>query len=272
VSFADQGDAPVQPEQGQGESGAAPYQSYLDRITDEEARGIAEEGFKSFDAGVSKKFAEHASYRKQWEPYAEMGLHQQDPQIVGWAMQLAQAAQTDPQAFYQWVNGDYAQQFGLEPAAQDEFAYEDPNQQLNQQLTQRIEQLEGYLQNVDGRFEEQAEQQAQQEALHMIEGQISELKQKFGDEFDRNALEMVLPHFTESAQSLEELESAVPRAWEALQGLLNKREQQAFSGKLNAPRGPESSGMPDVNPPRAHTLKEAHAMAMEIARQGGTAR
>jgi len=103
----------------------------------------------------------------------------------------------------------------------------------------------------------------------MIEGQISQIEKEAGDAFDRQALEMVLPHFTETAQTREELEQAVPRAWEALQGLLNKREQQAFSGKLNAGRAPEASGMPDVSPRQAHTLKEAHAQAMEMARRGG---
>jgi hypothetical protein len=273
VSFADQeGAAPAQPTEGQGESGGgggggAPYQSYLDRIADEEARGVAEEGFRAFDQNAQKKFTEAADYKKGWAPYEELGLRDQDPQVVGWAMQLAQAAQTDPQAFYEWVNGDYASQYGLAPQAPpDEFGgYEDPTQQL----TQRIEQLEGMLQGVDGRFAEQAQAQAQQEALRMIEGQIAEIEKQAGDAFDRDALEMVLPHFTERAQSRAELESAVPRAWEALQGLLNKREQQAFNGKLNAGRGPEASGMPDVTPPQAHTLKDAHAMAMEIARGGG---
>jgi hypothetical protein len=265
VSFADQ-PAPVQPE-GQGESaggGGAPYQEYLDRITDDEARGIAEEGFKSFDANVAKKFSEHASYRKGWAPYEELGLRDQDPQLVAWAMQLAQAAQSNPQEFHAWVNGDYAQQYGLGQQTEDFGGFEDPNAAL----IQRIEQLEQMYQGVDGRFQQQAEQQAQAEAQRMIEGQIAKIEKEHPEEFDRAALEMVLPHFTEAAQTREELEQAVPRAWEALQGLLNKREQQAFSGKLNAGRAPEASGMPDVTPPRDHTLKEAHARAMEIARRG----
>jgi hypothetical protein len=269
VSFTD-GGGPAQPDQGQGEGGgggAAPYQEYLDRITDEEARGVAEEGFKSFDANVAKKFSEHATYRKGWAPYEEMGLRDQDPQMVAWAMQLAQAAQADPQAFYEWVNGDYANQYGLQAQqSQDDYGgYEDPNQQL----IQRLEALEQMYQGVDGRFEQQAQQHAQQEALRMVEGQIAELEKKHGEAFDRDALEMVLPSFTERAQTREELESAVPRAWEALQGLLNKREQQAFSGKLDAGRAPEASGMPDVSPPKIHTLKEAHERAMEMARRGG---
>lgn len=273
MSFADQ-DANVQPEGQGGGGGGAPYQEFLDRIQDEEARGIAEEGFKSFDANVARKFSEHASYRKQWEPYDQMGLREQDPQIVAWAMQLAQAAQADPQAFHQWVNGEYAQQYGLGQQQQaDEYGgFEDPNQQILQRLEQMEGQLQGYIQGVDGRFEQQAQQVAQQEALRGIEAQIAEIEQKAqkdGVEFNRDALEMVLPHFTETAQSLEELESAVPRAWDALQGLLNKREQQAFSGKLNAGRAPEGTGMPDVTPPQGHTLKDAHAMAMDIARRGG---
>jgi hypothetical protein len=269
MSFGEQ-TAPVQPDAGQGEAGAgggAPYQEYLDRISDEEARGIAEEGFKSFDANVAKKFSEHAAYRKGWAPYEEMGLRDQDPQMVQWAMQLAQAAQADPQQFYEWVNSDYANQYGLAQQPADEFGggYEDPNQQF----MQRLEQVEQMLQGFDGRFQEQAQERAQQEALQMIEGQIAQIEREAGDAFDRAALEMVLPHFTEQAKTREELESAVPRAWEALQGLLNKREQQAFSGKLNQPRAPEASGMPDVAPRQAHNLKEAHAQAMEIARRGG---
>ena len=189
--------------------------------------------------------------------------------MVAWAMQLGQAAQADPQAFYQWVNSEYANQYGLAPQqdeyGQDGIGYEDPNAAL----VQRLDALEQMYQGVDGRFQQQEQQRAQQEALTMVEGQISELEKKFGDQFDREALEMVLPAFTERAKTREDLEQAVPQAWEALQGLLNKREQQAFSGKLDAGRGPESSGMPDVSPPRDHTLKEAHARAMEMARRGG---
>jgi hypothetical protein len=272
VSITDGGSAQL-PEGGQGggESGSNPiYAEYLDRISDDEARGIAEEGFKAFDASAAKKFSEHAAYRKGWQPFEELGLRDQDPQVVGWAMQLAQAAQADPQAFYNWVNGDYANQYGLSQQ-QEDYSYEDPNQQI----MQRLEQLEQMYSGVDGRFEQQEFQAAQHEALRMIEGQIAKIEadaKTAGVEFDRNALEMVLPHFTETAQSREELENAVPRAWEALQGLLNKREQQTFAGKLNSGRPPEASGMPDVTPPQRHTLKDAHAAAMEIARRGGIPR
>jgi hypothetical protein len=270
VSFADQ-NAGAQPAEGQGggggESGGAPYQSFLDRIQDEEARSIAEEGFKSFDSNVAKKFSEHAAYRKQWAPYEELGLRDTDPQMVQWAMQLAQAAQTNPQQFYEWVNGDYASQYGLAQQQQpDEYGgYEDPNQQL----VQRMEQLEQMLSGVDGRFQQQEMQAAQQDAMRMIEGQIAKIEKEAGDAFDREALEMVLPHFTETAQTREELENAVPRAWEALQGLLNKTEQRTFAGKLNAGRAPEGSGMPDVTPNQAHNLKDAYKQAMDIARRGG---
>jgi hypothetical protein len=267
---ADQ-NAPVQPEgQGGGEGGGSPFQAYLDRIENEEARGIAEEGFKATDAYAAKKANEFAAYRRQWEPYDQLGLRDTDPQVVAWAMQLAQAAQGSPQEFYDWVNGDYASQYGLGQQQQfEEYGggYEDPNAQL----MQRIEQLEGMLQGVDGRFQQQEQQAAHQEALRMIEGQIASIEKEAGDAFDREALEMVLPHFTETARSREELENAVPRAWEALQGLLNKSEQRAFNGKLDAGRPPEASGMPDVTPPQGHTLKEAHAMAMDIARRGGMA-
>ena len=52
----------VQPEgQGEGASSNPIYAEYLDRITDPEARGIAEEGFKAFDASASKKFNEAAA-------------------------------------------------------------------------------------------------------------------------------------------------------------------------------------------------------------------
>jgi len=273
VSFADQNAGGAQPSEGQGDTGGgggAPYQSYLDRIEDEGARGIAEEGFKHFDAQAAKKFSEHAAYRKEWAPFEEMGLRGADPQIVGWALQLAQTAQQDPQQFYDWVNGDYASQYGL--GQQQQFDgyenYQDPNEQYQQEMAQRMDAIEQMLSGVDGRFQQQEFQAATQDALRMVEGQIAEIQKEAGDGFDRQALEMILPHFTETAQTREELESAVPRAWEALQGLLNKSEQRAFSGKLNAPR-PEGSGPPDATPRQPHNLKEAHAMAMEIARRGG---
>jgi hypothetical protein len=179
-------------------------------------------------------------------------------------MQLAQAAQTDPQAFYEWVNGDYAQQAGIQAQQQNYEDWQDPSEQQNQELMQRLDRLENYLQGVDSRFEEQGMQVAQQEAMRMIEGQFAELQREHGDAFNREAVEMLLPHFTEQAKTAEELQQVVPQAWQALQGLLNKNEQQAFTGKLNPPSAAEPAGTPNANPQQLHNLREAHQRALEI--------
>lgn len=277
MSVTDPTADPAQPEgQGGEASGGSPWESYLDRFP-EEVRDTAADAFREMEGNATKRFQEHSEYRKSWEPYEQLGVNQQDPQALQWALQLAELAQGDPQGFKQWYEG-YAQQNGLQanavedqPAGVDEFNYQDPQQQLESLLEQRLSPFQQQLEQISSRFEQQEEQARQQEASQFIEGQLAELAKTHGDEFDREAVELFLPHFVEQARTAEDLKRAVPQAFEMFQTQRNKWQKAAFQSKVDAPAPAEGGGVPDMSTEKPKTISEVRASAVEFLRNGNRA-
>lgn len=259
-------DEPVQPEgEGQGgESGDSPYQEYLDRITDEEARGIAEEGFRAFDGNATRRFQEAAEYKTQWKPFEALGVNQRDPAEIEWALQVADAATQNPAEFQKWVNNDYAQQHGLTAQEQQELAEEfvDPSvdarveQLLQAQLGPQAQQLQELVQ-----WREAQETQAREDqAAAQIRSELDDLKAKHGDAFDEEFVEMLIPRHMETP------EQAVQLAFQDSQKLRSKYEKLTLNGKLNTPPGAESGGKASSDREEPKTLAEAEKSATAMLR------
>lgn len=262
MSFTDPNAEPVQPEgQGQGgEGGDAPlYAEYLDRIP-EEARGVAEEAFKAWDANLTPRFQEASEYRKAWEPYEQLGVNQLPPDEVQWALQFHQAAATNPQAVQQWYQA-YAEQHGLEAAQQavDQLQQQDDGllgydqQALQQTLQQQLAPLQQQLEQM-AQWRDQQEQQARQhEAQAYVESQLEALKDKPG--FDRDGVEMFI------ANHMNNPTQAVTLAFQDYQRFRGNIERQFAQSKVDAPAAPESGGGADVSVPDRHSLEEGHSRA-----------
>ena len=258
---------PVQPE-GQGGGGnEAPYAEYLNRIP-EAVRSDVEPVFKEWDANVTQRFQDAAEYRKTWEPYEQIGVSQQPPEVVEWLMQFYDAHNNNPQAVVEWAQG-YAQEHGLAlaEAAQEEeqFGYDalgyDP-QQLEKlleaklgPLTSRFEQFEQWQQQ-----QEQAARMSQAE--HYIEGQLKELEQKHGQEFDREAIDPFLARYVET-----DPRNAVPKAWNDYQAFKARIEKGFVGARESLGQPPEGSGPADARPPQIKSLADANAIAGERIRE-----
>lgn len=262
----------VQPDQGQGEGQQQtdpPYAEYLNRIP-EEARGVAEEAFKGWDADVTRRFQEASEYRKQWEPYE--GVKQYDPEAVQNALAFYQAAANNPQAIKDWYEQQYAPAHNLQtqpepaqpsqPAQQDQFGQEqygmfDQGQQLQQLLEQQLSPLQQQLEQLSSWRQQQEEATQLARGQQVIDQQIAELKDKHGAEFNQEWVEVRANHYVDT-----DPENAIPRAWADYQALVNQIQKQAFQSKADAPAPAESGGVPDVNPPKIRTLKEAEQYAL----------
>jgi hypothetical protein len=246
----------VQPEGqgGVGTGGDPPYAEYLSRIP-EDAREDIEPIFKEWDQNVSKKFQDHAEYRKQWEPLQETGINKLSPDEVSWLVQFRQALD-QPEIMQQWWDG-YAKENGLtvaEAKAQaeditDEYGFQDPSQQLEKLLEERLTPLQKQLEQYEGRFQEQTQAQAKAEADRYIEGQVSALEKEHneGKKFDdetRGLVELFAAKYIDS-----DAMNAIPRGYADLQHVLNTHEKRTLDGKLNQPTPAEGGGVPDVNPP-----------------------
>jgi len=258
-------DDPVQPPEGQGET---PYAQYLERITDDEARLVAEEAFREWDAGTTKRFQESSEYRKQWEPYEQLGVNKQDPGTVEWALQFAQVAQDNPAAIQEWFQ-EYAQQHNLTPAekAAAEQDWVDPSVQqlVEQQLQAALNPYASQLAELAQWRDSQEQSRAQQEAAAQIESQLESIKSQHPDDFNREMIDKFIPAHMDDPQN------AVNLAFKDWQMVRAQIERETLQGKADMPPGAVSggsgNGAPDP-PPRGEALKWATAQALEQLRAG----
>lgn len=274
MSFTDSESEPVQPEDGQGGGGTdSPYADYLNRIP-EDVRGQVEPIFKDWDANVTRRFQEHADFRRGWEPLQDTGINQFSPEQVQWATQFLGALDS-PQTIQQWYE-QYAEQNGLTPAqAERQIAQETTLDEFGGLYDQRaLEQLlDSRLGPVTQRLEALYEHQSQQEqqvrlheAQQFVQGQIDEIKSKHPDEWNDEAVEGLISRYIET-----DPQHAVERAFADWQGILGKLERDFLKQKAGQPNAPEGGGSPVGGAEPIKTLEQASAHAREILRQANRA-
>jgi hypothetical protein len=267
-------DETVQPDEGQGEpvTSDAPYAEYLNRIP-EELRAQVEPIFKEWDGNTTRKFQEASEYRKQWEPYEQVGVGRTTPEAVDWALQFYRALE-NPQAIQQWYDA-YAQENGLTqqqaaeqqqqaPPADQTFAdYQDPSitQALERSLQQHMSPIQQQLEKLSNWQQQQELQGREQAAMRVIEGQLSELQTKHGDEFNREWVDKFVANYIES-----DPHNAVHRAWDDYQNMVNQISKSALQSKVDAPAPAESGGVPNVAPEEIKTMAQAAEQARNIMR------
>lgn len=81
---------------GDGDPGDGPFAQYLADVS-EEHRPIVEPFIKKVEGDTTKRFQEHAEFRKTWEPYSELGLTDIPPQDLQGYLDVI-AALSDPQS------------------------------------------------------------------------------------------------------------------------------------------------------------------------------
>lgn len=125
-------------------------------------REAVEAALKKIEGSITQRFQEAADFRKQWEPFAELGLSDMGVEPVQQLMAFGQMLQdpakaaelvSDPEGFESWWEqiGDTLGFFedGEKPGAETPAGQEETPawaQQLieqNQQLTQRLDTIEG---------------------------------------------------------------------------------------------------------------------------------
>lgn len=271
MSYTDP-DAPSAQPDGQGGQGDGnpPYAEYLSRVP-EEARAEVEQAFRQWDADVTRRFQESAEFRRQWEPYQELGVNQLSPEDVEWALQFRQAAVENPESVQDWYQ-TYAQAHGLvqsEPAAPAPPADDgggyldyDPDANLQQSLTAALAPMQAQLEAMNQWREAQEAAAAEAAAQEYIQGQLAELKERHGDEFNEAIVEKFIPQYIHT-----DPRNAVTRAFADSQELRAQIERDTLQSKVGQPRTPESGGVADVNPSEIKTLQQARQIALQQLRQ-----
>lgn len=261
MSVTDPSADPVQPEPGQGEEGSgSPYDSYLSRIP-EQVRGEVEPVFKDWDANVSRKFQEAADFRKEWEPYQELGVQQVPPDEMQWHLTFRDALQNNPQAVVDWAR-EFAQERGisLEQAVQeaqqqdtglDEFGSFD-----QQALQTHLAPLQQQMEQITAYIEQQQQQAALSQAQQQVEKQLDELKAQHPNEYVREEVELFLDRHRDKGLQAVQAAFADAQKWKA------QLQKQFVESKANVPPGAEHGGGADGSVEPAKTLPEARAQAM----------
>lgn len=272
MSYTEPNADAVQPEAGQGDAGAAgspPYADYLTRVP-EEVRGDIEPIFKEWDSNVSRKFSEHATYRKQWEPYEQAGINQYTADQLQWAIQTL----SNPDQARQWLDQTYGPVQQQEtPQEPNPYEYHDPQQQaLEQLLTQKLGPLEQQLQQFNDWRTQLEQQQHEQHVNSVIMAEIEKLhqqhltnlpeplreKEAFADLIDR----LGSKYATAGADPVQ----VVQRTWADFQALQNQFGTAAIQGKLEQPAPAVEGGTADLSPEKITSLREASRIALQQMR------
>jgi hypothetical protein len=282
VSFTDPTADAVQPDPGQGGSGAAgdpPYAEFLNRVP-EELRGQVEPVLRDWDGQVTQRFQEASDFRRQWEPYVETGINRYDPSAVQWAMQFYEASQANPEGVKAWYEA-YAKENGLESAqpppdptqgqqqspyqTYDEFGQAQDTQAIENALKAQLAPITNALEGLT-RFQQQTEaQQREADAERFLAGQLSELREKHPDAFADTGpygAEKMIGRLREHYIDSDPL-NAVPRAFADYQAIIAQVEKNALQEKVNQPPPALSAGMTNASAEPIKTLSEA--------REGATA-
>lgn len=221
---------------------------------------------RDMEAKISRSSREAADYRKQWEPYGELGLHEYEPDALQEALLLDQLFRepesvidrVDVEAFRPMLE-KVAQALGITP--------EQAQAQIEQQQDDVPEWAKPLIEDHQARAErEQREaQEAQlreavekadaefQEALDAIVGEDDDLfglEVTEGDQKFKPAEDLLTAHAAVLIDRGIPTQDAVQVAHKVVTGLRNAIEEQLVGRKLEQPRPAVREGGASTAPPK----------------------
>lgn len=228
-----------EPQSPAGDQGPATtdsgYAQYLDSVAPE-IREQVEPLFKEFDGNVTKKFQEHAEYRKGWTPYEELGIKDVPPEQLQELLAFAQMA-NDPQRFDQWLQSQATERGLLQEQRDSDFDLEDNS--VEDRLLEKVAELINPLKE---QLSEQSQAKLVESAEAEINGVLSSILSDHKDlpESARDAIEALAYRYTdEPGLSGKEV---VEKGFADYQSLLGQGEKGLFVKKAQQPGTPEGEG------------------------------
>lgn len=248
-------------DEGQGQESSGLYD--LSSIP-EQLRPAVEPAFKQWEANVTKKFQDHAEYRKGWEPYEQLGVNNVDPEQLEQLLAFNELA-ADPEQFDEWLY-NAAQERGLLDAMQNEESSEsdpygglfgdEPSEGLNEEKIQQMiaEQL-GPLQE---QAQAQQQQAALQEATDLIQSELDALHKEHGDFPDEIVCQLAMGY---------DGPEGIKQAFKDYQTIVAQAERGVVESKLAEPSVPERGGAADTSAPEIKSWDDAREAALTRLRQ-----
>jgi hypothetical protein len=244
--------------QGEGDGGSGLYD--LSTIPPE-LRDQVEPAFKQFDANVTKKFQEHADFRRQWEPYEQLGLHDYEPDFLSNLLEFAELA-SDEDSYREWLQAQ-AKEFGIgaEPPNGSEPGNDGSPDAVRQTVAEEIQKA---MSPINEKFSQQEQAQQLQQEREALTTRFDELKQEAGVEFSEKDEQRIW----KLAQAFGSEDDPVGLAFKEYQEMIGDAEKGLLGKKLEAPRAPEGpGGSPATTVERPKTFADARGMAAERIKQ-----
>lgn len=234
----------VQPDPGQGAPAETGLYPDLTAVPDD-VREIVQPLLKQMEGNITRKFTEAAEYRKQWEPYQELGLNDVEPDDLKDLLAFREIA-GDEDRFKEWVTA-VSQELGLAPG---ESPQGDPEGgDLQQTIAQALDQR---LSPIEQAFKASQDAQALAQAESMIDSKLKALKEEHGDFDDDAVCQLALAY---------EGEESIDRGFADYQRLVGSVEKNFLDGKLRQPETPEQGGRPATQAKEITSFEDAKVAA-----------
>jgi len=248
------------PEGDQGaEATDSGYTQYLDSVAPE-IRDQVEPIIKEFDGNVTKKFQEHADYRKGWAPYEELGLKDIPPENLQELLAFAQMA-NNPQQFDEWLKSTATERGLLNQPDDLDLDLEDDENQVEERLLQKVTEMINPLME---RFEHQEQAKLVESAETEISGALDSIlgddKNQNLPEGARDAIEALAYRYTdEPGLSGKEV---IEKGFADYQNLIGQGEKGLFAQKEKQPETPEGPGAASTADEKITSFGDPRLLAM----------
>lgn len=261
----DQGAAGVESQGASAPEGL--YGEVLQAIP-EHLRDAVEPHLKQWSGTVNQKFREAADYRKQWEPYEELGLTDVPPEQLQELLGLHQLAQ-DPDKFGEWLLKEAEARELLDPDGDDEFDFGDEDgldgpQGFDQEGLKSMfsELLDERLKPIEERFSKSDEEERIAEANKQVDATLKELADEHGEFNQEAVMKLSLAHAKEGIIGPE----AIKAGFADFQSIAGTAEAGMFKQKSEQPETPERGGRPATAQQPITDFKEATKQALAQVR------
>lgn len=235
----------VQPEgQGQGDAATGLYD--LSSVPDE-YRSHVERIAKDIDRNAQAKFREAADYRKQWQPFEELGLVDQNPDEIRQMIELSRLLGDESTA--QDAVLALAKHVGLEVDGLDEEPETAPDPQA--ELRAQIEALQAAE-------SERQQAAAQQQELERLQDEWDGIVQEHGP-FTDEQQQMIV----ELASRFESEEQPLVAAHKLYNQIVGIGEQGLVKAKAGEPTASEPAGRASTTVAPPETFEEAKRLMTE---------
>lgn len=242
---ADLTQSQVQPEgQGQGDAATGLYD--LSSVPDE-YRSHVERIAKDIDRNAQTKFREAAEYRKQWQPFEELGLTEQNPDEIRQMIELSRLLSDESTA--QDAVLALAKHVGLEVDGLDEEPQGDPDP--NAELRAQIEALQAAE-------SERQQAAAQQQELERLQDEWDGIVQEHGPFTDEQQALIV-----DLASRFESEEQPLVAAHKLFNQIVGFGEQGLVKAKAGEPSASEPAGRASTTVAPPETFEEAKRLMTE---------